>query len=86
MALGKITKTAVDRLQPGGQWLWDTHVVGFGARRQIDGVFYYLRYRLGGLQRIKWLGRHGHLIPRHGQNKGEREAREDRRWPRSVCR
>jgi integrase len=57
--LGKITKTTVERLTPGGDWLWDSVVKGFGARRQIDGVFYYLRYRLNGRQHIKSLGRHG---------------------------
>ena len=57
--LGKITKTAVERLQPDGGWLWDIEVKGFGARRQVDGVFYYLRYRLGGAQRVKSIGRHG---------------------------
>lgn len=56
---GKITKTAVDRLQPGGEWLWDTIVKGFGARRQRDGVFYYLRFRLRGHQHVKSIGRHG---------------------------
>jgi integrase len=58
MATGKITKTAVEDLQ-GGAWIWDATVKGFGARRQRDGVFYYLRYRLGGLQRMKSIGRHG---------------------------
>ena len=57
--LGKITKTAVERLQPDSGWLWDIEVKGFGARRQVDGVFYYLRYRLGGAQRVKSIGRHG---------------------------
>ncbi len=57
--LGKITKTSVERLEPGGEWLWDSVVKGFGARRQTDGVFYYVRYRLNGRQRIKSLGRHG---------------------------
>jgi integrase len=56
--LGKITKTAVERLQPG-EWLWDSLVKGFGARRQRDGAFYYLRYRLNGRQSIKSIGRHG---------------------------
>lgn len=59
MALGKITKTAVEGLEPGGKWLWDTEVKGFGARRQVDGVFYYLRYRQAGRQCVKSLGRHG---------------------------
>jgi integrase len=58
MATGKITKTAVEGLQ-GGEWIWDGSVKGFGARRQRDGVFYYLRYRLGGAQRMKSIGRHG---------------------------
>jgi integrase len=58
MATGKITKTAVDDLQ-SGDWIWDGTVKGFGARRQRDGVFYYLRYRLGGLQRMRSIGRHG---------------------------
>lgn len=57
--LGKITKAAVDRLAPDGEWLWDTTVKGFGARRQVDGVFYYLRYRYAGSQRVKSIGRHG---------------------------
>ena len=59
MALGKITKTAVEGLESGGKWLWDTEVKGFGARRQVDGVFYYLRYRQAGRQCVKSLGRHG---------------------------
>lgn len=62
MALGKITKTAVEQLQPG-EWLWDADhrevVKGFGARRQTDGIFYYLRFRLAGRQHIKSIGRHG---------------------------
>jgi integrase len=58
MATGKITKTAVEGLQ-GGEWIWDGGLKGFGARRQRDGVFYYLRYRLGGAQRMKSIGRHG---------------------------
>ena len=57
--LGKITKTAVERLPPGGEWLWDSIVKGFGARRQTDGIFYYIRYRLNGRQHIKSLARHG---------------------------
>jgi integrase len=57
--LGKVTKSSVEKLQPGGEWLWDSVVKGFGVRRQTDGVFYYLRYRLNGRQHIKSLGRHG---------------------------
>ena len=60
--LGKITKRTVEGLAPKA-WLWDSEVKGFGARRQTDGVFYYLRYRLHGHQFMKSLGRHGHLTP-----------------------
>jgi len=60
--LAKITKRTVEGLAPKA-WLWDTEFKGFGARRQTDGIFYYLRYRLNGLQRTKSLGRHGHLTP-----------------------
>jgi integrase len=56
---GKVTKTTVERLAPGGEWLWDDVVKGFGERRQVEGVFYYLRYRINGSQRIKSIGRHG---------------------------
>jgi integrase len=57
MATGKITKSAVERLVGG--WIWDSEVKGFGVRRQLDGAFYYLRYRLGGRQCMKSIGRHG---------------------------
>jgi integrase len=61
MAAGNVTITAVEALREG--WLWDaghrSAVVGFGARRQRDGVFYYLRYRLSGRQRMLSIGRHG---------------------------
>lgn len=60
--LGKITKGAVDQLAPG-DWLWDADhrevVKGFGVRRQVEGVFYCLRYRLRGKQRVYSIGRHG---------------------------
>jgi integrase len=60
--LGKITKSAVDQLAPG-DWLWDADhrevVKGFGVRRQVEGVFYCLRYRLRGKQRVYSIGRHG---------------------------
>jgi integrase len=57
MAKGKITKTAVEGMAEG--WIWDQAVSGFGARRQCQGVFYYLRYRLNGCQRMLSIGRHG---------------------------
>ena len=56
MATGKITLTTLAKLEG---WLWDSSVVGFGARRQAKGVFYYLRYRHNGTQIMKSIGRHG---------------------------
>jgi integrase len=56
MATGKITLTSLRDLDG---WLWDSSVVGFGARRQTKGVFYYLRYRHNGAQIMKSIGRHG---------------------------
>src|SRR5262249_61685105 len=40
-------------------WIWDDKVVVFGARRQTNGVFYYLRYRHNGGQVMRSIGRHG---------------------------
>ena len=56
MATGKIT---IAKLRDLRGWLWDDRVVGFGARRQTNGVFYYLRYRQNGAQIMKSIGRHG---------------------------
>lgn len=36
---GKVTKTAVERLQPNGEWLWDTTVKGFGRADSGTGYF-----------------------------------------------
>jgi integrase len=59
MTVERITKTKVERLEPG-DWIWDTEVKGFGARGQPDGKFYCLRYRLmNGKQRVYSIGRHG---------------------------
>lgn len=44
MTVSRITKRAAEAMEPGG-YLWDTDVVGFGARRQTRGVFYILRFR-----------------------------------------
>jgi len=44
-------------------WLSDTHVTGFAARRQTNGVFYYVRYRINGQQVVRSIGRHGPLTP-----------------------
>src|SRR5215831_11711228 len=56
--LGKITKSAVERL-PLNQVMWDQSLNGFGARRQLRHVHYLLRYRLNGRQRFITIGRHG---------------------------
>src|SRR5262249_46077192 len=60
MAIGKVTISAINKLQG---YLWDTHVTGFGARRQTNGVFYYVRYRHAGQQTVRSIGRHGPLTP-----------------------
>jgi len=60
--LGRIIKSAVDQLAPG-EWLWDADhrevVKGFGVRGQPNGVFYCVRYRHRGKQRVISIGRHG---------------------------
>jgi integrase len=58
MAVGKVTISSIAKLQG---WLWDTHVTGFGARRQTNGTFYYVRYRHNGQQTVHSIGRHGPL-------------------------
>jgi integrase len=60
MAVGKVTIASVAKLNG---WLWDTHCVGFGARKQTRSVHYYVRYRHNGQQVIKSLGRHRALTP-----------------------
>ena len=56
---GKITKTAVDRLEPWSV-LWDSDVKGFGVRRHgTDGKHYLLRFRFNGRQTFRKIGRHG---------------------------
>jgi integrase len=57
--IGKITKTAVDRMAP---WtvLWDTEVNGFGVRRHgTQAKHYLLRFRFQGRQTFRKIGRHG---------------------------
>jgi len=56
MATGKVTIASINKLQG---WLWDTTCVGFGARRQTNGLFYYVRYRHNGTQVVRSIGRHG---------------------------
>ena len=60
MAVGKVTISSIARLQG---YLWDTFVTGFGARKQTNGMFYYIRYRHNGAQTVKSIGRHGPLTP-----------------------
>jgi integrase len=56
--ISKITKSTVERLATNSV-LWDTSLVGFGARRQLRHVHYLLRYRINGRQRFITIGRHG---------------------------
>ena len=60
MATGKVTISSINKLQG---YLWDTFVVGFGARKQTNGTFYYVRYRHNGTQTVRSIGRHGPLTP-----------------------
>jgi integrase len=60
MAQGKITISSIAKLEG---WLWDTTVMGFGARKQTNLVHYYVRYRHNGSQTLRSLGRHGALTP-----------------------
>lgn len=55
---GKVTKSAVDRLQPG-EVLRDTELKGFGARRQLGAPSYFVQKKVHG--RLKWItiGAHG---------------------------
>jgi integrase len=54
--VGKVTVSAINKLEG---WLWDPACVGFGARRQRNSVFFYVRYRLNGSQVVKSIGRNG---------------------------
>jgi integrase len=69
--IGKITKTTVDRLQPNTM-LWDSALVGFGARRQRKHVHYLLRYRLNGKQRFHSIGRNGTWTPDTARTEAKR--------------
>ncbi|HYP10822.1 MAG TPA: Arm DNA-binding domain-containing protein, partial [Xanthobacteraceae bacterium] len=60
MAVGKVTISSIAKLQG---YLWDTFVTGFGARKQTNGTFYYIRYRHNGAQTVRSIGRHGPLTP-----------------------
>jgi integrase len=69
--IGKITKTTVDRLQ-ANTMLWDSTLVGFGARRQRRHVHYLLRYRLSGKQRFHSIGRNGTWTPDSARTEARR--------------
>jgi integrase len=56
MATGKINLTSIAKLDG---WLWCTTTCGFGVRKQTRGTFYYVRYRHGGQQILRSIGRHG---------------------------
>jgi integrase len=56
MATGNINLTTIGKLDG---WLWDQRTCGFGVRRQTNGTFYYVRYRHGGSQIVRSIGRHG---------------------------
>jgi integrase len=56
MAQGTINLTAINKLSG---WLWDVRTCGFGVRRQTNGAHYYVRYRHGGQQIVRSIGRHG---------------------------
>ncbi|KAI95187.1 integrase [Rhodomicrobium udaipurense JA643] len=56
----KVTKTAIDRLQPG-QLIRDTELSGFGARRRAGAPVYFVQTRIAG--RLRWLTIGTHGIP-----------------------
>jgi integrase len=71
MAKGKINITAIERLR-AGETLWDTAVVGFGARRQLSAVAYVIKYRHRGQQRFVTIGQHGRLTPDQARKEARR--------------
>jgi integrase len=54
--VGKVTNTTIAKLDG---WLWDHKLVGYGARKQIKGVHFYVRYRMNGEQIVRSIGRLG---------------------------
>jgi integrase len=61
MSVGRITLSSISKLDG---FLWDQTCVGFGVRKQAEkGIFYYVRYRHQGKQRVHSIGRHGRLTP-----------------------
>ncbi|BCW88266.1 Tyrosine recombinase XerC [Alphaproteobacteria bacterium SO-S41] len=62
MAVGRITKRAVDALQPGDQ-LFDSSIRGFMVRAYANRKVYGLKYISLGKQRIFTIGEHGERTP-----------------------
>ncbi len=58
IAVRQLTKSVVDRLEPGST-VWDQEVRGFGVRRQVRDAVFVLKTRVGGRQRFITIGRHG---------------------------
>jgi len=56
MATGKITVAALNGLDG---WLWCEKLIGFGARKQKRGTFFYVRARHRGRQLMHSIGRFG---------------------------
>jgi integrase len=56
MAVGRVTVASLKGLEG---WCWDEKLVGFGARRQTRGTFFYVRFRLNGAQVVRSIGRNG---------------------------
>jgi integrase len=69
--IGKVTKSTVEKLGSNSV-LWDTSLVGFGARRQRRHVHYLLRYRINGKQRFASIGRHGAWTPDTARTEAKR--------------
>ena len=76
--LTKITKRAVDAVQPNGadQFLWDSDLKGFGLKVTAGGnKVYILQYRKGGRgapTRRVTIGRHGALTPDQARKEAAR--------------
>src|SRR5215471_2342056 len=68
---GKITKSAVDKLEVGAL-MWDENLCGFGVRRQLRHPHYILRYRFQGRQRLVTIGRHGTWTPETARREAQR--------------
>src|SRR6516165_1837860 len=56
MATGRITVTSLNGLEG---WLWCEKLIGFGARKQRRGIFFYVRARHRGRQVMHSIGRFG---------------------------